>query len=100
MSVARERLTVLLLGVLGGGLALLTAGRRWLTVVVSDPLVGNGQLHPDGRAVASLVPAAALVALAATVAAVTHAPDRAAHRGLPAGRLRSGDRCRLRLGAA
>ena len=71
MSVARERLAVLLLGIVGAGLALLTAGRSWLTVVVSDPLVGTGRLHPDGRAVASVVPAAALVGLAAAVAAVT-----------------------------
>ncbi len=71
MSGARERLVVLLLGVVGAGLALLTAGRSWLTVVVSDPLVGTGRLHPDGRAVASIVPAAALVGLAAAVAAVT-----------------------------
>ena len=62
---------MLLLGVVGAGLALLTAGRSWLTVVVSDPLVGTGRLHPDGRAVASVVPAAALVGLAAAVAAVT-----------------------------
>jgi uncharacterized membrane protein (TIGR02234 family) len=71
VSGARERLVVLLLGVVGAGLALLTAGRSWLTVVVSDPLVGTGRLHPDGRAVASIVPAAALVGLAAAVAAVT-----------------------------
>jgi uncharacterized membrane protein (TIGR02234 family) len=71
MTAGRERLGVLLLGVAGAGLALLTAGRTWLDVVVSDPLVGNGRLFPDGRAVASVVPAAALVGLAGVVAAVT-----------------------------
>jgi uncharacterized membrane protein (TIGR02234 family) len=71
MTAGRERLAVLLLGVVGAGLALLTAGRTWLDVVVSDPLVGNGRLFPDGRAVASVVPAAALVGLAGVVAAVT-----------------------------
>ena len=71
MTAGRERLAVLVLGVVGAGLALLTAGRTWLDVVVSDPLVGNGHLFPDGRAVAGVVPAAALVGLAGVVAAVT-----------------------------
>jgi uncharacterized membrane protein (TIGR02234 family) len=71
MTTGRERLAVLALGVVGAGLALLTAGRTWLTVTVSDPLVGSGRLSPDGRSVASLVPAAALVGLAGVVAAVT-----------------------------
>lgn len=70
-SVKRERLVVLALGVAGAALALLTATRTWLDVVVQDPLAGSGHLHPDGRDVAALVPAAALVALAASVAAVT-----------------------------
>ena len=71
MSARRERLAVLVLGAAGAGLALLTAGRTWLDVTVSDPLVGNGHLFPDGRAVASVVPAAALVGLAGVVAAVS-----------------------------
>jgi uncharacterized membrane protein (TIGR02234 family) len=64
-------LVVLALGVVGAGLAFLTATRPWLDVTVRDPLTGSGRLHPDGRDVASLVPAAALVALAASAAAVT-----------------------------
>jgi len=71
MTPARERVVVLALGVAGGAFALLTATRPWLLVTVKDPLVGSGQLHPTGRNVAALVPAAALVALAASVAAVT-----------------------------
>lgn len=71
MTARRERLAVLVLGAAGAGLALLTAGRTWLDVVVADPLVGNGHLFPDGHAVASVVPAAALVGLAGVVAAVT-----------------------------
>jgi uncharacterized membrane protein (TIGR02234 family) len=71
MTAGRERLAVLALGVVGAALALLTATRPWLDVTVKDPLVGSGRLHPDGREVAALVPAAALVALAAAVTAVT-----------------------------
>jgi uncharacterized membrane protein (TIGR02234 family) len=71
MTAGRERLGVLVLGVVGAALALLTATRPWLDVTVKDPLVGSGRLHPDGRDVAALVPAAALVALAAAVSAVT-----------------------------
>ncbi len=71
MTAGRERLAVLALGVVGAALALLTATRPWLDVTVKDPLVGSGRLHPDGRDVAALVPAAALVALAAAVTAVT-----------------------------
>jgi uncharacterized membrane protein (TIGR02234 family) len=67
----RERLVVLALGVIGAALALLTATRPWLDVTIKDPLTGSGRLHPEGRDVAALVPAAALVALAASVAAVT-----------------------------
>jgi uncharacterized membrane protein (TIGR02234 family) len=67
----RERLVVLALGVVGAALALLAAGRPWLELTIKDPLTGAGRLHPDGRDVAALVPAAALVALAASVAAVT-----------------------------
>lgn len=66
-----ERLVVLALGVVGAALALLAATRSWLVVTVQDPLAGSGRLHPDGRELAALVPAAALVALAASVAAVT-----------------------------
>jgi uncharacterized membrane protein (TIGR02234 family) len=68
---SRERLVVLALGVLGGALALLAASRIWLTVTVNDPLAGGARLHPSGHDAAALVPAAALVALAASVAAVT-----------------------------
>ncbi len=71
MTASRERLAVLGLGGAGAAVALLTAGRTWLTVTVSDPLVGNGRIHADGRSVAGVVPAAALVGLAAVVAAVT-----------------------------
>ncbi len=71
MSAGRERLAVLALGAVGAAVALLSAGRTWLHITVSDPLVGNGRLHADGRSVASVVPAAALVGLAAVVAAVT-----------------------------
>jgi uncharacterized membrane protein (TIGR02234 family) len=71
MTAGRERLAVLTLGVIGAALALLTATRPWLDVTVKDALVGSGRLHPDGRDVAALVPAAALVALAAAVTAVT-----------------------------
>jgi uncharacterized membrane protein (TIGR02234 family) len=67
----RERLAVLALGVVGAALALLTAGRPWLDLTIRDPLTGSGRLQPDGRDVAALVPAAALVALGASVAAVT-----------------------------
>ena len=67
----RERLVVLALGVVGAALALLTATRPWLDVTIKNPLIGSGRLHPEGRDVAALVPAAALVALAASVAAVT-----------------------------
>ncbi|MFL6100651.1 MAG: Trp biosynthesis-associated membrane protein [Actinomycetales bacterium] len=70
-SPRRERLVVLGLGVLGAAVALLAGTRTWLAVTVQDPLAGSGRLHPDGRSVAALVPAAALVALAASVAAVT-----------------------------
>lgn len=70
-SSRRERLVVLALGVVGAAVALLAGSRSWLTVVVQDPLAGSGRLHPDGRSVAALVPAAGLVALAASVAAVT-----------------------------
>jgi uncharacterized membrane protein (TIGR02234 family) len=71
MTAGRERLGVLVLGGVGAAVALLTAGRTWLTVMVSDPLVGSGRIHADGRSVAGVVPAAALVGLAAVVAAVT-----------------------------
>jgi uncharacterized membrane protein (TIGR02234 family) len=71
MTAGRERLAVLALAVVGAALALLTAARPWLDVTVKDPLVGSGRLYPDGRDVAALVPAAALVALAASVSAVT-----------------------------
>jgi uncharacterized membrane protein (TIGR02234 family) len=71
MTTSRERLAVLALGVIGAGLAFLTVTRPWLTVSVQDPLTGSGRLHPAGRDVAALVPAAALVALAASAAAVT-----------------------------
>jgi uncharacterized membrane protein (TIGR02234 family) len=71
MTATRERLAVLALGGVGAAVALLSAGRTWLTVTVSDPLVGSGRIHANGRLVASLVPAAALVGLAAVVAAVT-----------------------------
>jgi uncharacterized membrane protein (TIGR02234 family) len=71
MTTSRERLAVLALGVIGAGLAFLTVTRPWLTVSVQDPLTGSGLLHPAGRDLAGLVPAAALVALAASAAAVT-----------------------------
>jgi len=71
MTASRERLVVVALGVAGAALALLTATRPWLDVSVKDPLVGSGRLHPSGRVAAPLVPAAALVALAGAVAAVT-----------------------------
>jgi uncharacterized membrane protein (TIGR02234 family) len=70
-TTGRERIAVLGLGVLGAALALLAASQHWLSVAVHDPLVGTGKLHPSGRDVAALVPAAALVGLAGSVAAVT-----------------------------
>jgi uncharacterized membrane protein (TIGR02234 family) len=71
MRTSRERLLVLALGVLGAALALLAASRTWLTVTVNDPLAAGARLHPSGHDAAALVPAAALVALAASIAAVT-----------------------------
>ncbi len=71
MTTGRERVAVLVLGAVGAALALLAASQHWLTIALHDPLAGTGRLHPSGRTVATLVPAAALVALAASVAAVT-----------------------------
>jgi uncharacterized membrane protein (TIGR02234 family) len=71
VTTRRERLLVLAFGVVGAAIALLAATRSWLLVTVADPLAGNGRLHPHGSDVAALVPAAALVALAGAVAAVT-----------------------------
>lgn len=70
-SSGRERLLVVLLGALGAALVLLAASRSWVTVHLRDPLAGSATVHPSGRDVAAVAPAAALVALAAVVAAVT-----------------------------
>jgi uncharacterized membrane protein (TIGR02234 family) len=70
-SAGRERLLVVLLGAVGAGLVLLAASRSWVTVHLRDPLAGSATVHPSGRDVAAVAPAAALVALAAVVAAVT-----------------------------
>jgi uncharacterized membrane protein (TIGR02234 family) len=67
----RDRLAVLILGALGAAVILLTASRPWATVHLHDAVAGAATLRPAGRSVAPVVPAAGLVALAASVAAVT-----------------------------